>query len=101
MGVKVLMKRVPNPGAWSDMNQVLRGLRLLAMSHTGYISGETLLAATEQGTTKVISEWASQRRAVGSDRARGRTTPLRLPSDPQVCIRDQRAGLDVHGVWVR
>ena len=59
MGVKGLMKRVPNPGAWSDMNQVLRELRLLAMSHPGYISGETLLAATEQVTPLVISEWAS------------------------------------------
>ncbi len=38
---------------------VLRDLRLLALSQPGYISGETLLAATERGTTLVISVWAS------------------------------------------
>ena len=59
MAVKVLMKRVPNAGAWLDMNEILRELRILAMAQPGYISGETLLSATDQGTTMVISVWSS------------------------------------------
>ncbi len=59
MAVKVLMKRVPTVGRWIEMNDVLRELRLLAMTQPGYISGETLLSATDQGTTMVISTWAS------------------------------------------
>ena len=57
MAVKVLMKRVPNSGRWKEMNEVLRELRLLAMTQPGYISGETLLSATTQGATMVISTW--------------------------------------------
>ena len=57
MAVKVLMKRVPHPGAWKDLNSVLRELRILAMNQPGYISGETLLSAADQGTTLVISVW--------------------------------------------
>ena len=59
MAVKVLMKRSPKPGAWRDLNEILRELRFLAPSQPGYISGETLLSATDQGTTLVISEWAT------------------------------------------
>ena len=59
MAVKVLMKRAPKPGAWRDLNEILRELRFLALSQPGYISGETLLSATDQGTTLVISVWAS------------------------------------------
>lgn len=59
MAVKVLMKRVPNTGAWKEMNEILRELRMLAMTHPGYISGETLLSATDQGTTMVVSAWSS------------------------------------------
>ena len=57
MAVKVVMKRVPRSGAWRDVNMILRDLRKLAMSQPGYISGETLLSATDQGTTLVISMW--------------------------------------------
>ena len=59
MALKVMMKRVPETGAWKDLNEVLRELRMLAMNQPGYISGETLLSATDQGTTMVISEWVS------------------------------------------
>ncbi len=59
MAVKVMMKRVPNPGVWLEMNDVLRELRMLAMTQPGYISGETVLSATEQGTTLVISTWST------------------------------------------
>ena len=59
MAVRVLMKRVHKSGVWRDLNTVLRDLRILAMSQPGYISGETLLSASEQGTTLVISTWAS------------------------------------------
>lgn len=57
MAVKVMMKRVPKPGAWRDLNSILRQLRILALSQPGYLSGETLLSATDQGTTMVISIW--------------------------------------------
>ena len=59
MAVKVLMKRVPKTGTWRDLNTVLRDLRMLAMTQPGYISGETLLSATNQGTTMVISVWST------------------------------------------
>jgi hypothetical protein len=32
MALKVLMKRVPNTGAWRDLNEALRELRMLAMN---------------------------------------------------------------------
>ena len=59
MAVKVMMKRVPNPGVWLEMNEVLRELRMLAMAQPGYISGETVLSAADQGTTLVISTWST------------------------------------------
>lgn len=59
MAIKVMLKRVPNPGRWPELNEALVELRMLAMSHRGYISGETLLSATEQGATMVISQWTS------------------------------------------
>ena len=59
MAIKVMLRRVPKPGNWRELNEILVELRMLAMSHRGYISGETLLSATDQGTTLVISQWAS------------------------------------------
>ena len=58
MAVKVVMIRVPRTGQWTAMNMILRELRMLAMGQPGYISGETLLSASNQGTTMVISTWA-------------------------------------------
>ena len=58
MAVKVLMKRVPASGTWRELNALLRELRILAMSQPGYISGETMLSASDQGTTLVISTWS-------------------------------------------
>ena len=59
MAVKVMMRRVLQRGGFQHVSGVLRELRTLAMSQPGYISGETLLSASEQGTTLVISIWAS------------------------------------------
>ena len=60
MAVKVLMKRTPaGSNSFMEISKVLRELRVLAMGQPGYISGETLLAADRQGTTLVISVWAS------------------------------------------
>ena len=59
MAIKVMLKRVPNPGKWTELNEILIELRLLAGSKSGYISGETMLSATDQGTTLVISAWTS------------------------------------------
>ena len=47
MAVKVLMKRVPASGTWRELNALLRELRILAMSQPGYISGETMLSASD------------------------------------------------------
>ena len=58
MAVKVLQERVPTQGSWRDMNAILRELRILGMNQPGFISGETMLSATNQGTTLVISTWA-------------------------------------------
>ena len=58
MAVKVMVKRVPQPGVWANMNMVLREMRLLGLSQPGYISGETMLSAADRGTTLVISTWA-------------------------------------------
>ncbi len=59
LAIKVMLKRVPNREKWPALNEILVELRMLAMSHRGYISGETLLSATDQGTTLVISQWAT------------------------------------------
>ncbi len=59
MAIKVMLKRVPKPGKWRELNEVLIESRMLGMGHRGYISRETLLSATDQGTTLVISQWAS------------------------------------------
>jgi len=62
MAVKVLMKRTPvGSNCFMEINKILKELRVLAMSQAGYISGETLLAADQQGTTLVTSVWASVR----------------------------------------
>ena len=62
MAVKVLMKRTPvGSDSFMEINKILKELRVLAMSQPGYISGETLLAADQQGTTLVTSVWASVR----------------------------------------
>ena len=59
MAIKVFMRRVPNPGAWKELNEVLRELRIRGMNQPGYISGETLLSSISQGTTMVISTWTT------------------------------------------
>ena len=59
MAIKVFMRRIPKPGAWTELNEILRELRILGMSQPGYISGETLLSAASQGTTMVISTWTT------------------------------------------
>ena len=59
MAIKVMLRRVPNPGKWRELNDILIELRRLAIGQPGYLSGETLLSATDQGTTLVISEWTT------------------------------------------
>ncbi len=59
MDVKALVRRVPKQGAWQDVIDVIREARALAMNQPGYISGETLLSATGQDATLVISVWAT------------------------------------------
>ncbi len=59
MAVNVLMKRTPKSGSLNELNSVLQELRRLAISQHGYISGETLLSASNGGTTLVVSRWMS------------------------------------------
>ena len=59
MAFKVLMKRAPKDGCLSSLFQLLRELRILAMSQKGYISGETLVSPDDRSSTLVISVWES------------------------------------------
>ena len=59
LAIEVMLKRVPNPGKWTELNEILIELRKLAMGQPGYITGETLLSSTDQGTTLVISTWST------------------------------------------
>ncbi len=59
MAVKVIMKRTPKSGANGELNSVLQELGQLAMSQPGYISGETLLSASDTSSTLAVSQWAS------------------------------------------
>ena len=76
MAVKVLMKRVPTSGNWHELNEVLRELRMLAMTQPGYLSGETLLSASSQGTTMVISTWESVKHWTDYEASSERSTVL-------------------------
>ena len=59
VAVKVFMKRVPQAESLGPLFELLRELRILAMSQRGYISGETLLSPDDKSTNLVISVWAS------------------------------------------
>ena len=59
MIVKVFIKRKVRQGSTMDAFHLLNKLRRKAMNHQGYISGETLVSADDDGELLVISTWDS------------------------------------------
>jgi len=59
MAVNVMMKRTSKTGANEELNSIVQELGQLAMSQPGYISGETLLSASDTSSTLAVSQWAS------------------------------------------
>ena len=61
MTIKVTMSRHVNPGHERESYELLVELRIRAMRRTGYISGETLVLASDESLHLVISNWYSLR----------------------------------------
>ena len=61
MTIKVTMSRRVNPGHEREPYELLVELRIRAMRRTGYISGETLVLASDESLHLVISNWSSLR----------------------------------------
>lgn len=59
MAIKVIIERRVKEGRETDMMNVLRELRSLALYRKGYISGETLHSKDDPSTYIVISNWQS------------------------------------------
>ncbi len=59
MAVKVLILRKLPKDLETTVEDYLNRLSLLASSHTGYISGETLVSADEINDLMIISTWQS------------------------------------------
>ena len=59
MTVKILIKRSVPIDKIKDLGPLLKRLRVLATSHPGYISGETLRRYETPGDYLVISTWQS------------------------------------------
>ena len=61
MTIKVTMSRHVNPGHEREPYELLVELRIRAMRRTRYISGETLVLASDESLHLVISNWSSLR----------------------------------------
>ena len=59
MLVKVFIKRQVKKGNEMEFLSLLKKLRLNAMNHEGYISGETLISTDDPQKVMVISTWQS------------------------------------------
>ena len=59
MAVKVLMSRHVNLGREDELSELLLELRSRALRQQGYISGETLVLASDPSVHLVISNWSS------------------------------------------
>lgn len=59
MAVKILIKRTVPENKVKELSPLLKRLRILATSHPGYISGETLRRYDKAGEYLVISTWQS------------------------------------------
>ena len=61
MTIKVIMTRHVNPGRAYELYELLVELRSRALRRPGYISGETLVLASDSSYHLVISNWSSLR----------------------------------------
>jgi antibiotic biosynthesis monooxygenase (ABM) superfamily enzyme len=59
MAVKILIKRTVPAKKARELIPLFQRLRTLAMTHPGYISGETLKRVDSPGQYMVISTWQS------------------------------------------
>lgn len=57
--VRVIIKRHLKEGNKGDLLPILRALRAAAMSHTGYIHGESLVSTEDPSIISVLSTWRS------------------------------------------
>jgi quinol monooxygenase YgiN len=62
MAVKVLLTRKFKQDKFDEAYHLLMELRSLATLRRGYMSGETLISATEPNKILVISTWVSRKR---------------------------------------
>ncbi|MDA0988495.1 MAG: sugar biosynthesis protein [Chloroflexi bacterium] len=61
MTIKVTMTRQVTPGLAYELYELLVELRSRALKRPGYLSGETLVLASDPGFHMVISNWSSLR----------------------------------------
>ena len=59
MTVKIFIKRKVSPTNASELTVLLKKLRSLTLSQSGYIYGETLKRVDQQDESMVISTWRS------------------------------------------
>ncbi|QQG64355.1 antibiotic biosynthesis monooxygenase family protein [Desulfobulbus oligotrophicus] len=59
MAVKVLIKRKVADKQASELEGLLRKMRVMTLSQKGYVSGETFTRLDEPGVSMVISTWQS------------------------------------------
>jgi len=59
MAVRIIIDRKVKEGKESEFSQLLKQLRLKAVSSKGYISGETLRALSDRHNYIVVSTWQS------------------------------------------
>jgi antibiotic biosynthesis monooxygenase (ABM) superfamily enzyme len=59
MTIKVIMYRHVNPGRELELYELLVELRSRALRRPGYISGETLVLASDPSLHLVISNWST------------------------------------------
>lgn len=59
MAIKVIMSRHVKPGHEYELHELLVELRSRALRRPGYISGETLVLASDASYHLVISSWSS------------------------------------------
>ena len=57
MAIKVIIKRIIQKDKFEDVLVLLRKLRIEAMNHPGYISGETLVNHYSPQNITVIASW--------------------------------------------
>ena len=61
MTIKVTMSRHVIPGRGFELYELLVELRIRALRRPGYLSGETLVLASDPDSHMVISSWSSLR----------------------------------------